>query len=206
MIEFAEFCLLVLLGLLVVAVILVSVFFIYSTVFSGFMKRSPFIITTGATYKVMIPEMIAKIEECEKNSDMKTPFNIIDAGCGIATLLLPLAKKFPQHNFVGVEIGIIPYLIAKIRAGRYKNLQILRQDLFTTDFGKFNFIICFLLPKTMQELFRKCRNDIRSKTVFFVNRFKIDDLQPSKKIDIGDNFSYIYIYDYLPEKKEIINK
>lgn len=193
-------CLLVLCA--VIFVLLLSIFFIYSTVFSGFMKRSPFVITTGATYRKMIEEMVLKISQCEKQKDMHPPFSIVDAGCGIATLLLPLAKKFPQHRFVGVEIGFIPYWIAKIRAAKYKNLQIFKKNLFDLDFNQFDFIICFLLPKTMQQLFAECEQQIKHKTVFFVNRFKIEKLNPAKQIDLGDNFSYIYIYEYLPNRQK----
>ena len=31
---------------------------------------------------------------------------ILDPGCGTGTLLISLAKKFPQHNFIGIEWDI----------------------------------------------------------------------------------------------------
>lgn len=168
-------------------------------ILSGFIKNPPIIPTTGKTYKTIIKKVSERIKECELNDTFK-PFKVVDAGCGFGTLIVPLAKKFPQHQFIGIEHSYIPFWIAKFRGRRISNMQIIHQDIFDYDFKDISFVICFLLPSIMDKFTKKCLQELQKKSYIFSNRFKLVGLEPFETIDLGDNFSYIYLYEYLPTK------
>ncbi|MFV0626415.1 MAG: class I SAM-dependent methyltransferase [Alphaproteobacteria bacterium] len=160
------------------------------------MKNPPVVPTTGKTYKTIVRRISKRIRKCDVN-DFPSPLKIVDAGCGYGTLLIPLAKEFPQHQFVGIEYAWFAYRIAKFRARKLQNIQIVYGDIFEYDFSQVDFVICFLLSSLMPKFSQKCFNELHKKSYIFANRFALTGLEPMEKIDLGDDFSYIYLYKYL---------
>ena len=109
------------------AVLIISVMFIYLTFDCGFMKTSPSIPTCGRVKKSMIESVAVLLKKSRK------PMTVVDLGSGWGTLLLPLARKFPQHRFIGYEFAHLPFWISKMRAHSMKNIRFFRQNIFSAD-------------------------------------------------------------------------
>ncbi len=154
------------------------------------MKHSPTIPTTGQSLSVMLQKTSDYIDEQPSNKCLR----IIDAGCGWGTLLIPLAQKYPQHQFIGIEYSLWPYLLAKWRIRRLKNVTLFRQDLFTYSFCDADIILYYLLPSEMKQFTLKLKQELTKTCFICSNRFPLHKVQYIEKIDLGDKFSYIYTY------------
>lgn len=61
----------------------------------------------------------------------KTCISILDIGCGEGQYLLPLAKRFPQHRFTGIDLqdSHIRFLERYQKQGKISNLQLISADI-----------------------------------------------------------------------------
>ena len=76
------------------------------------------IFTTDAPF-VPIP---SKIEEnIVKELKLQQGSILYDLGCGDARLLIKAMDMHPDISAIGIEIGIFPYLLAKLKTAKYKN-------------------------------------------------------------------------------------
>lgn len=182
------FCLFILLYLLIVALLIVSIIFIYLTIASGFMRSSPSVPSCGKVKRAMLEDVAAILN---KSSQVHT---IIDLGSGWGTLLLPLARQFPQHQFVGYEIARLPYFISCLRSHKLKNITFHRMDILKADISKADIIFLFLLPSMMQKLTDKCKKEMKSNSLIYSNRFRLPDVNEHQKISLGSDFESFYIY------------
>ena len=65
----------------------------------------------------------------EKLEKSKKSMTVIDLGSGWGTLLLPLARNFPQHKFIGYEISKLPFIVSTWRGRNYQNLMFYKKDI-----------------------------------------------------------------------------
>lgn len=187
--EILSFIALIMLLILIMAILIVSVVFTYFTVSSGFMHSSPPVPSCGKVKDAMLND----VAEYLKDKDGKI---VMDLGSGWGTLLLPLAKQFPQHTFVGIEYGCIPYMVSCLRAKRLKNIKFYRQDFFNTDISQADVIFLFLLTSTMAKLSDKCINEAKKGSYAYANRFPIQGKDPEKKVSLGSKYYTYYVYRF----------
>lgn len=170
-----------------VFVFCVGLFAIYTFCSSGFMYFSPPIPSIGAVKDGMLADV-------SKHLEQSNPLTVMDLGCGWGTLLLPLAAKFPQHNFIGVEKAFLPYAVSKLRACKYNNLQIVRQDMFQTDIRQADVILLFLLSHVMKKMADKCAKELKKNTLIYANRFTMPNMTAIKKVSYGSDYASFYVY------------
>ncbi|MBQ8482324.1 MAG: hypothetical protein IJ532_07310 [Alphaproteobacteria bacterium] len=187
MIALQIICLL-LLGIVCVAVLIVSIIFAYLTVSAGFMHTSPAVPSHGKVKKAIIDEASSIL----KNTSYQQ--TVMDLGSGWGTLLLPLAKEFPNHKFVGIECGFLPYWVSVWRSRKLKNLVFLRQDFFDTDISDTDLIFVFLLTSTMAKLTAKIKNEMKKESLVIANRFPMKDTEPHKEVSLGSKYYTYYVY------------
>lgn len=181
-------CLILLLQWVLVLIIsAVGVIVIYFMLNSRFMHDSPPVPSSGKVKMAMI-EDVANVLKERKNQI------VMDLGSGWGTLLLPLAKKFPKHQFVGIEYGCIPYFVSKFRARKMKNLTFLRQNFFKADISKADIIFLFLLTSTMAKLTQKCQKETKKGALIYANRFRMKGVTPKQKVSLGSDYDSYYIY------------
>ena len=118
----------------------------------------------------------------------------MDLGSGWGTLLIPLAKKFPQHRFIGIEYAYIPYLVSKFRSKKIPNLIFYRQNFFNTDISDADIILLFLLNHVMPKVSVKCQKETKKGTLFYVNRFPMKNMKLEKEIYLGSKYDIYYVY------------
>ena len=180
--------LLLLEGFLMLVISFVGIASIYFMLNSKFMRNSPPVPSSGKVKVAMIDD-VAQI--LKKKSDQL----VMDLGSGWGTLLLPLAKKFPNHHFIGIEYGCIPYWVSKFRSRKMKNITFYRQDFLNSDVSKADIIFLFLLTKTMAKIKVKCQTETKEGALLYANRFSMPGMKPKREISLGSKYNTYYVYE-----------
>ncbi len=128
---------------------------VYSFVKGGCGKTAPFVITPKFVRKQVFLMAEKLLKEA---SDGQT---VVDLGSGTGALLIPLAKRFPNHQFVGYEWDFIPLLWAKWRSRALKNVTWYRQDFMTAHFESADLIFCYILASQTEPLGLKLSNEMK---------------------------------------------
>lgn len=181
-------CLIILLYILIATLIIISVVFTYLTVASGFMKTSPSVPSCGKVKEAMLKDVASVLQKASNT------MTVIDLGSGWGTLLLPLAKQFPQHRFVGYELAKLPFLISNLRSKKLKNIAFHRMDILKADISDSDIVFLFLLPSMMQKLTNKCQKEMKKDALIYSNRFRLPNVEENTKVSLGSDFESYYIY------------
>lgn len=120
------------------------IYSIYSLLKGRFGVFAPYVPSVGKSKKNMLNMAREELKKAEK------PLTVIDLGSGTGSLLLPLAKEFPEHRFIGLEYDWILILISLFRSRNLKNIEWRKQNFMTYDCSNADIVFCYLL-KTMQE-------------------------------------------------------
>jgi SAM-dependent methyltransferase len=129
----------------------------------AFWTRVPYYPTHRAAYALILAEL-----------PNDRPFTFIDIGCGTGDLLLFLSARRPKGRFVGVEIGLIPWFIAKLRSLRTRSssVTIHFQTMWGLDLGRYDFVYTFLSPAPMERLWSKAKAEMKTGSTFITNTFE----------------------------------
>lgn len=127
-----------------------------------FWTRVPYYPTSDPMYEVILRKL-----------PTDRAFVFIDLGCGFGRLLAFLADRAPQGQFEGVEIGILPYLVSKIRSLRRPNVTIRFQSFWKLPFDRYDFVYAFLAPGPMPALWEKVHAEMHRGSSFLTNTFAV---------------------------------
>lgn len=156
----------------------------------GYRDYPPFIPSFGQTRKIVLAQIT---ENLKKN---KHPLTILDPGCGTADVIINLAKKFPQHSFVGIEWNKSLYKTAKFKSRKLNNVKILYQDMFEYSFDKADIIVCFLMEPLMERFGEKIKAEGKKDLLVYSNTFCIPNLPLVEKIKTRKFFIFGNLYIY----------
>lgn len=95
---------------------------------------------------------ITTVREILSTLNIRPNQTIIDLGCGDGRVLIEAIKVQPKLHCIGVEKAIFPYLIARYKTRRRKNIQIILGDITKYDFTKNNIVFVYLLPDLLDKL------------------------------------------------------
>ncbi len=144
-----------------------------------------------------VPTRRKDFSRIDKLAKLKEGDNFVDVGCGTGSLLVYLAKKYPQTNFVGIEIAWPLFLITyskKIFFG-CQNIELKNRDFFKCDFSDYNkFFVYGLTRKAFSRLSQKIKKECDSGTKIISYTFSIADLNLIKKEKSGNNGVPINLY------------
>ena len=177
----------------IIFIIGTSIVVTYFLFASRFMRSSPPVPTVGGVKE----GMLSGTEEYIKNLPHAT---VVDLGSGWGSLLLPLAKKYPQHTFIGYERVWLPYIVSRWRTRKLPNIKLYRQDFFTADFADVDAILCFQLASIMQKLLPYLQKHINKTVRIYVNRYPFKDLEPLEKVSVDGDYAVYYAYDIAPKR------
>ena len=149
---------------------------LYSFVKCGCGKYGPFVSSYGQIKEDILDEA-RKILKASKK-----PLKITDLGCGSGALLIPLAKEFPEHQFIGLEWDIVPLTMGKIKAHSLKNIQFVKGDYMKTDHSDMDLIMCYVLKTTGEPLGKKLSKEIKDTTIVISEMFPLYHLDEIKQI------------------------
>lgn len=184
-----SFFYILILGLVILAVLAVSIMGIYLLISSSFQKYAPPVRCSGRLKKMVLDEIIKLLENAPDGQQ------IVDLGSGWGTLLLPLAKRFPEHRFIGLERAFTPFYISSFRARKMPNLQFKRDDFFKYDLSQTNIVLMFLIGFMMPKVTTKCLKELPKGAKAVVVRFPFTDVTPDKVVDLGNDMEKLYIYE-----------
>lgn len=115
-----------------------------------------------------------------------TPCYVVDLGCGNGVLLARLAKARPDCEFVGIEHAPLPWLWARLAAGRLPNCHIRRGDFWRQPLAPFDLVYAFLSPAPMARLWDKARAEMRPGSLLVSNSFAVPDIEPEAIFQVAD--------------------
>ena len=174
-------------GILMLGISVMGVIVIYFMLNSKFMLNAPPVSTSGKVKKAML-EDISKILEKHKRQ------TVIDLGSGWGALLLPLAQKFPNHRFVGIEYDYIPYLVSRFRSRKLKNVRFYRENFFNANISNADIILLFLLTRTMPKVKIKFQSEAKKGVWIYTNRFLLPGMKAEKEVNLGSKYHTYYTY------------
>ena len=131
---------------LTVLCIAFELYFIYAVIISKNCKYPPAFPSFGNMKKIALSEAEKFLSTADK------PLKVIDLGCGTGGLLLPLAKKFPEHQFVGYDWDFFVCQILKWRARKLTNLAVVCDNFLKAKLQDYDLLLCFLDTKAANEL------------------------------------------------------
>ena len=77
---------------------------------------------------------------------------IYELGCGWGSLVIALARAFPQARIRGIEMSPLPYGIARLRTRKWTNVHIRRGNFYHCDLHDAHAVTCYLMIKPMKSL------------------------------------------------------
>lgn len=77
---------------------------------------------------------------------------IYELGSGWGSLVVALARAFPDAEVRGVEMSPLPYWVSRLRTWRLANVTLARGDFFKTDLSGADAVTCYLMTRTMPRL------------------------------------------------------
>ena len=102
------------------------------------------------------------------------PFKMLDAGSGMGGMILDLARRYRDSEFVGIELAPLVWGISWARARmQCSRAQFLHADYMNTDLSRYDVVFAYLSPAAMPALWEKARREMRPGTILFSNEFRI---------------------------------
>ncbi len=124
---------------------------------------------------------------------------LLELGSGWGSLLIPLAKKYPQREVVGFELSIMPWFITLIliKVMGLKNIKVYRKNFLKADLMGASVIFCYLFPGGMKALADKFNSEDAWPEFLISNNFSLPSGKPIKVIELDDVYkSPVYLYTF----------
>ena len=163
---------------LLLVILLIAVFVVFVSVIT---MQLVAIFTTDAPF-VPVPNKTE--DDIIKILELKTGSILYDLGCGDGRILIKAVEKHPEIKAVGVDVGFLPYLLAKFYTRNYKNIEVKREDIFKTDISPATHIFLYLYPKVINKLIINIRKQCKPNTRIVSCDFEFDNLPPTQTIEL----------------------
>lgn len=149
---------------------------------------APPVRASGKLKDAVLAELTKMLEKADE------PQKVVDLGSGWGTLLLPLAKKFPEHQFVGIERALTPFYVSQFRARKISNLTFVRQDFFTYDLSDTNVAVMFLIGFMMPKVTEKCLKELPQGATVLAVRFPLTGIEADAVVKLGSQMETYFMY------------
>lgn len=128
------------------------------------------------------------------------PCHVVDLGCGDGGLLRRLARARPDCEFVGIEHAPLPWLWARLTAGRLPNCHVRYGDFWRSQLALYEVAYAFLSPAPMAALWSKARAEMRPGALLVSNSFPVPEAAAEQVLEIPDRRSTrLYCYRPVPQ-------
>ncbi len=148
----------------------------YSYIRCGCGKYGPFVSSYGKIKQDILAEARLILQKSSKS------LKVTDLGCGSGALLLPLAREFPQHEFIGYEWDIVPLTMGKIKAAGLPNIKFIKGDYMKQNYATMDLILCYVLKVTGEPLGKKLAQEIKPNCTVISEMFPLEHLEEVKQI------------------------
>lgn len=134
------------------------------------------IIVGKVPYKLL---EIDTIQEILFTLTLKPNQTLVDLGCGDGRVLIEAIKLQPKIQCVGVEKAIFPYLLAKYKTRKYKNIRIKLGDVRRFDVNNANIIFAYLMPEFLSSLNQQFAEFLNKQGIIVSVEYPIAKLLPA---------------------------
>lgn len=115
-----------------------------------------------------------------------------DLGCGDGRLICAASRSGAQA--VGIELSLVPYLLARARIALKKNpAQIIFKDFFRVNLNDADAVYLFLTPPVMAKIKNKLEAELQPGTKVVSYHFPLPDWPPTT-VDKHPNGATVYLY------------
>lgn len=114
----------------------------------------------------------------------RTNVRFLDIGAGVGSTLLPLARRYPQMQFIGIENAPLTWLTGWWRTRAQPNIEWRWGDLWAIDLRQFSVVYAFLSPAPMVDLWQKVEGEMPAGGLFVSNSFPVPDVEAATVIDV----------------------
>lgn len=107
------------------------------------------------------------------------PVRFIDIGSGLGGLVLNLAARRPESDFVGIELAPLPWLASLLRKRLVRSQgRFVRGDYGRLDFAHYDVVFAYLSPAAMPGLWQKASAEMRPGTLLLSYEFPVPGVTP----------------------------
>ncbi|MDO8572569.1 MAG: hypothetical protein Q7S11_02230 [bacterium] len=123
---------------------------------------------------------------------------LYDLGCGDGRVLIEAVRRTSEISGVGIENGIIPFLVATMRT-RKLSIGIHYENIFDANITQATHLFCYLSPQVLKKLAPKILRECRAGTQIvscdykFPNWIPIDTISIATKDDQLARMLYVYV-------------
>lgn len=172
-------------------ILLIIIFYLVTVVVDAYMVifvgNAPYIRSSKDLINIILREV-----------DIKNNSKVYELGCGDGRFIRELAKS-KEVDCIGYEYSLAPYLLAKLfNIFSRKKIKVYYKNFFNENLSEADYIFCYLMPKPMERLEKKFKNELKPGAIVISNTFAIKNWQPNKIINIdkkGLLSKKIYIYN-----------
>ena len=156
--------------------------------------------TPNITTAPAIRKKIIEILKQDADQKGKTPYTIIDMGCGNGAFVRQIAKNIPNSHVIGLEIDPVAYgkAIAGKKVSGLENIEYVKGSFYDYDLSGADAITLFHLGSSMPELREKISKELPQGALIAANRFPLGgDFEPTQSLDVktfAPNQKELYIY------------
>ncbi len=176
--------------IVIILIILVTLSIIWSTLQTG-----------------ISPVMSSKKASKAMLDSIKAPENgtLVDLGSGWGTLIIAVARKYPDKQVIGYELSWVPWMISVIRKYTLglNNLTLYRKDFKKANLSNASILLCYLFPRGMFDLHKKLKKELSHEVMVVSNTFALPSCKPTKTIRLKDLYQTpVYTYHWQPKFKK----
>ncbi len=124
---------------------------------------------------------------------------VMDLGSGWGTLVVALARQYPNRQIIGYELSWVPWAFSSIRKYIFQlhNLTLSRQDFRYADLSRTSVIVCYLFTGGMMSLQEKLAQETHGEIRIVSSTFALPSGNPTNITRLNDMYrTRIYVYQY----------
>ncbi|KND50543.1 MAG: hypothetical protein AB202_02735 [Parcubacteria bacterium C7867-007] len=134
---------------------------------------------------------------------LPTGSTLIDPGCGDGRVLFAIAKQNPHTHFIGIELRLLPYLLALHKRKREKNTTIdfVHGNFSQHDLSCATHMYTYLYPHVMDDLLPKLEKELQPGTQLISLDFSFSMKEAVRTIPLlsaeeGKLGRLLYVYQF----------
>lgn len=113
-------------------------------------------------------------------------FSFADLGSGYGSMLFFLAGKFPDAQFSGYEISLLPFALSWLRSLLYRNVKVRFRSFWEISLRDHQVVYAFLAPAPMPKLWAKVTAEMLPSSTFMTNSFPVP-AKADQQIPVNDS-------------------
>jgi hypothetical protein len=127
-------------------------------------------------------ETVAALDELLASEEAES---FLDLGAGLGSTVIPLADRWPEKRFTGVENAPLTWLAGLVLGVGRNNLSWRLGDMWQMPLDRHELVYAFLSPVPMPQLWEKAKAEMKPGSLLVSNSFPIPGVTPEFVIDVA---------------------